>query len=309
MVYNKFSHTLAFVSFWIVLGITPVNLMATGEGATAPLDEIAEQFSKSVDSEATKHKVAIVAFEAQLGFEEVWANGVTLARTQLSVALGKRANFEVFSRDDLAAVQEESLSQGKPMQITGVDYLVKAKLLQIGDDLLVIANMTEVKGARQISAQSKVEPKSLNIFLDDPDKRDVPPAESSIRMANSLMFDISRNHVKLASCNFILESEDNPNTIQIMEKRKKVVIAEMKQWSSTVLKELEALREIDATIVKKTFQDRAEYLMAEGLLENIDTTRQRDLLERFRGIYQLSKEKGLEVDQSKIIDACVTNTK
>lgn len=306
MAYNKVVRPLAFVIFWIVLGITPVNLMATGEGTTDPLDEIAEHFSKATDSEATKHKVAIVAFEAQLGFEEVWANGVTLARTQLSVALTKRANFEVFSRDDLAAVQEESLSQGKPLQITGVDYLVKAKLLQIGDDLLVIANMTEVKGARQISAQSKVEPKSLNIFLDDPDKRDVPPAESSIRMANSLMFDISRNHVKLASCNFILESEDNPNTIQIMEKRKKVILAEMKQWSSTVLKELEVLREIDATIVKKTFQDRAEYIVAEGLLENIDTKRQCDLLERFREIYQSSREKGLEVDQGKIIDASLT---
>ena len=113
MSYNNKIASIAFV--FLQIAMAPAGGLAASEASIQPLDEIAEQFSKSVDSEATKHKVAIVAFEAQLGFEEVWANGVTLARTQLSVALGKRANLEVFSRDDLAAVQEESLSQGIPM--------------------------------------------------------------------------------------------------------------------------------------------------------------------------------------------------
>jgi len=105
-------------------------------------------------------------------------------------------------------------------------------------------------------------------------------------------------------CGHILKEEKDADTILLMEKRKKVILSEMDQWSSTVLKELTKLRGIDDPIVRKCFHERKEYLISEGLLENVDTTRQRSLLERFRSLYQLAKVNGIEIENMKIIEAC-----
>ena len=299
---NGFTFFFKFVLFLALVLAANSSARCAETSDDDPLKTIAADFAKTIQGNTAK--IAIVGFAAQSGFEDAWSTGVTLARARLGAALGKIGKFEVISRDNLDSLQMESLQQGTPLNIKGVDFLVNASLLQVGRTLVVSATMVKVAGGRQETSISKVDPASLNVFLDDPDKRDIPPAESSIRMANSLMFDIARNHVKLSSCNFVLKEEKDADTILLMEKRKKVILSEMDQWSSTVLKELTKLRGIDDPIVRKSFHERKEYLISEGLLENVDTTRQRSLLERFRSLYQLAEVNGIEIENSKIIEAC-----
>jgi len=275
----------------LLVGITASHLRAT------PYDDL---IAELVPKDSAKCKIAVADLVGRGPGSDAWKDASLLARGKVEEALGARASIVLIDRANIPLIEQENALTGKSTKIAGTDALLTGFIMLVDRKLVVSLTMLDVASQKKRTASAQIEPASLGINVES----DIPPADASIRIANSVMFDIARNLVKAEA----LESAATGNTdLQfnaIVKKRRKVIDDEVQQWAGKSIEELQKLAQLDPVIVKQGFIDRKEYLILEGKLQGIDTSRQQRLIVEFECLHERVSKSGIEPTAEIIISSC-----
>ena len=275
----------------LLVSVTASHLRAT------PYDDL---IAELVPKDSAKCKIAVADLVGRGPGSDAWKDASLLASGKVEEALGARDSIVLIDRANIPLIEQENALTGKSTKIAGTDALLTGFIMLVDRKLVVSLTMLDVASQKKRTASAQIEPASLGINVES----DVPPADASIRIANSVMFDIARNLVKAEALGSAATGNTDPQFNAIVAKRRKVLDDEIQQWAGKSIEELQKLAQLDPVIVKQGFADRKEYLILEGRLQGIDTSRQQRLIVEFESLHERAGKSGIEPTAEIIISGC-----
>jgi hypothetical protein len=138
---------------------------------------------------------------------------------------------------------------------------------------------------------------------------EIPPTDAAVKVSDKLMMDltekISRNlHLKSLTEMQAEEADADQSFSKAIMKNIQSNDDQINRFAKQVRDEVSELVRLDKAIVRKSFEDRHDFLLIEGKLQGVDTTRQRSLLREVSKIWEKSIETGIKPDYTIFIDAC-----
>lgn len=230
-----------------------------------------------------------------------WETACQRVQIGLERALTTRKDdLKLIDRGNLAAIEQENALTGKATRIQAAEMIVAAQLLAIDGKVIASITASEIKSQAKQTTDIELNPTELGITLD----ADLPEADARVRTLNARAFDITRNLVKQAVLDEAFPPDSKGDTAKIAQNRRAVILSELNEWAETSVEEISALAKLEPDMVSRAIEDRRNYLIVEGRLRNIDTTRQIALLEQLQCIVQDLRKSGIEPSAAFFIQSC-----
>lgn len=245
--------------------------------------------------------VAVTEVQGKGPGAEQWETGCQRVQTGLERAISARKDdLKLIERRNLAAVEQENALTGKATRIQAADVLVAAQLMAISGKVVVSLTATEVKTQNKQTTDIELDPADLGINLET----DLAEADAKVRTLNARTFDITRNLVKRNVLDEAFPPGASDSASKMAEKRRAVLDRELKEWGETTAEEAAALARLAPDMVDRALTDRHEYLVVEGRIRAIDTTRQLALLAQLQRMITDIRKSGIEPTATSIIESC-----
>jgi len=244
-------------------------------------------------------RISVLNLAAKGPGSEKWADGLALVRARLEEALGRKPGISLIDRNNIDALEQEKAFVGKEFRIAETDALVRGFAMQVERKLVLNLVIIDVADGKQRTALAEIDPASVGMNL----AADLPPADAAVRIANSVMFDIVRNLVKLDIL-IPLIRDSEPDFAATLKRREAMLKSELVQWAQSVADEVRELTKLDSKMVVQSLDDRIDYLRVEGQLQGVDTRRQQALINSLRSVWKRAQESGIEPNPEAIIESC-----
>ena len=275
-----------------------LGLLALVDLASAtPYEQLADDLT--ANQQGKPLRISVLNLTAKGPGSEKWADGLALVRSRLEEALGHKPGVSLIDRNNIDALEQEKAFVGKEFRIAETDALVRGFAMQVERKLTLNLVIIDVADGKQRTALAEIDPSSVGMNL----AADLPPADASVRVANSVMFDIVRNLVKMDILSPLIR-ESEPDFVATLKRREATMKSELSQWSESVAQEVRELTRLDSEMVAQSLDDRIDYLRVEGQLQGVDTKRQQALIDSLRSVWKRAKESGIEPSPEVIIESC-----
>ncbi len=230
-----------------------------------------------------------------------WEASVQRVKSGIEAAISARkGELTLVDRANLAAIEQENALTGKSTKINAAETLISGQLMVVGRKVVLSITATEVRGQAKLTADIQMDPDELGINIE----ADLPEADSRVRTLNARAFDIVRNIVKRRILRDTFPGGGSDDMSKMAEKRLQVIDAEIDEWAMTSEEETSELLRLDPEMVSRALENRHEFLVVEGRLRSIDTSRQVALLEELNRMVVESRKSGIEIDAAGIIASC-----
>jgi hypothetical protein len=311
---------------WMILSLVVNATEAAGEdsaGNALPGDEgtvsEAELELKSISDLAKTLSGLKGAEKTSLRFGEITARGPNAAKWEGKLApikadlkqeLGKYPQMDISDMENLKSIEENAALDGRNVRLQAADYEVKIIARQIESSLVLEIRSVRISNGLERTFLLQLDPRSVGI---DPEA-EIPPTDAAVKVSDKTMMDIAEKTARNLHLQSLVEAEvgedgaDEAFAISIA-KNIQSNDEQIQRFAKQVVEEISELMRLDHGIVRQSFEDRHDFLLIEGKLQGIDTSRQRSLLREVSKIWEKACDTGIKPNPAALVDACVTVVK
>jgi hypothetical protein len=311
---------------WMILSLVVNATEAAGAdsgGNALPGDEEAvaqaEVELKSISALAKTLSDLKGAGKTSLRFGEITARGPNAAKWEGNLApikadlkqeLGKYPQLDISDMENLKSIEENAALDGRNVRLQAADYEVKIIARQIESSLVLEIRSVRISNGLERTFLLQLDPRSVGI---DPEA-EIPPTDAAVKVSDKTMMDIAEKVARNLHLQSLVEAEAREDEAdeafaRSIAKNIQSNDEQIQRFAKQIVEEISELMRLDHGIGRQSFDDRHDFLLIEGKLQGIDTSRQRSLLREVAKIWEKACDTGIKPNPAAVIDACVTVVK
>jgi hypothetical protein len=235
-----------------------------------------------------------------------WEGNLAPLKANLKQELGKFSNLMVSDTENLKSIEENAALDGKNVRLKAADYEIKMIARQIDRVLVLEFRVVKISDGLEKTYLLQMDPRSVGI---DPEA-EIPPADAAVKVADKTMMDIAEKlfrNLQLESLTVVGDDAD-PADLKFAKSILKNIQANNEQidrFAKQTADEISELMRLDDEVVRQSLDDRQDYLLIEGRLQDTDTTRQRKLVSELVEIWTRAKQSGIKTNPDMVVEACL----
>lgn len=304
--------------FLIFICLFEVSAQSLNKNALSPLPDDNTRLTNIADVAKSIAKL-VGAEKMTLRFSELsgrgpnstkWQGNLAAIKSELKNQLSKFPHLEISDLENLKSIEENAAIDGRNVRLKAADYNVKITVRQMELKLIVEVSVIHVSNGIDTTLLFDANPRDFGINLE----ADIPPVDAAVKISDKVMMDVAeklaRNiHLKSLPEMQTQETDADQSFAKAINKNIQSNDEQIQRFSQQVVEEVSQLMGLDKNVVRQSFEDRQDFLLIEGKLQNIDTSRQRLLLGEVLKIWEKSIETGIKPSTDTVINACLTIVK
>jgi hypothetical protein len=283
----------------VVEGVT-----GEGDGRIASLSEFAAALATLDAGKRTSLRFGEVI--AKGPDRQKWEGNLAPIKANLKQDLGKYSHLVVSDTENLKSVEENAALDGRNVRIEAADYEVKMIARQIDRHLVLEFRILKISNASERTYLLQMDPRSVGI---DPEA-EIPPADAAVKVADKTMMDIAEKLFRNMHLEALVAAEESADDgdggfAKSISKNIQSNNEQIARFARQTIEEISELMRLDEEVVRQSLEDRQDFLLVEGRLQGVDTSRQRNLVKELSRIWEKAKDSGIKPNEQLLVESCL----
>lgn len=275
-----------------------------GDGRIASLSEFAAVLATLEAGKRTSLRFGEVI--AKGPDRQKWEGNLAPIKANLKQDLGRYSQLVVSDTENLKSIEENAALDGRNVRLEAADYEVKIIARQIERLLVLEFRILKISNGSEKTYLLQMDPRSVGI---DPEA-EIPPADAAVKVADKTMMDISEKLFRNMHLESLVSEEEGADEGDIaftksISKNIQSNNEQIARFARQTIDEISELMRLEDGIVKQSLEDRQDFLLVEGRLQGVDTSRQRKLVGELAKIWEKAKESGIKPNEQLLVDSCL----